>query len=257
MAYHEDICVGDRFETKRCGVVTIVEINHANDIVVKFENTGFVKSFAKHNIKNGLIKDPTARLYYGVGYKGVGSYPKQRSTASDPAYSKWRQMLCRCYDEKSRSYRSYGAKGIRVCKDWHNFQNYAEWYEKNYVSGYVLDKDILGRDKRIYSPETCTFVPPEINYLVAQRRGVKEGGMAFGVSRKEKPGNKPLYVCQVRTVKGETAYKGSYPTMHEAFMAYKTIKEAHITGVATHYYKEGKIPHNVYCALINWNILPY
>lgn len=33
-------------------------------------------------------------------------------------YQIWKHMLARCYDEKSKSYQHYGAKGVRVCDDW-------------------------------------------------------------------------------------------------------------------------------------------
>ena len=64
-------------------------------------------------------------------------------------------------------------KGVEVCEEWYNFQNFAEWCETQKflnakdVKGksYQLDKDILVKGNKIYSPDTCCFVPPEINSL--------------------------------------------------------------------------------------------
>ena len=30
------------------------------------------------------------------------------------------EMMKRCYDEKSVMYNTYGAKGIKVCDEWHD-----------------------------------------------------------------------------------------------------------------------------------------
>ena len=35
-----------------------------------------------------------------------------------PTYRSWENMLKRCYNENSISYKYYGAKGIRVCARW-------------------------------------------------------------------------------------------------------------------------------------------
>ncbi len=39
-------------------------------------------------------------------------------------YRIWRHMHSRCYNKKVESYKWYGAKGIRVCKRWHDFKNF-------------------------------------------------------------------------------------------------------------------------------------
>jgi hypothetical protein len=54
-----------------------------------------------------------------------------------------------------------------VCNEWHNFQNFAEWFCKNYCDAsmdkWQLDKDIIVPGNRVYSPETCCFVPNAVN----------------------------------------------------------------------------------------------
>src|SRR5574343_1548 len=40
-----------------------------------------------------------------------------------PMYSRWSDMLSRCYDVKDRVYRYYGARGITVCPAWHDVAN--------------------------------------------------------------------------------------------------------------------------------------
>jgi len=72
-------------------------------------------------------------------------------------------MLRRCYDPKSHiKHPTY--KNVTVCKEWHNFQVFAEWFEAQHKEEwYELDKDLLSRDNKIYSPETCLLIPCSLN----------------------------------------------------------------------------------------------
>lgn len=71
-------------------------------------------------------------------------------------------MLQRCYDkdslEKNPTY-----KDCTVAEEWHNFQNFAEWFKENYIEGYHLDKDIKIKGNRVYGPDRCMFVTPQEN----------------------------------------------------------------------------------------------
>ena len=95
---------------------------------------------------------------------GVGKY---NSRDYKSCYYLWNNMLKRCYDKDNRSYISYGAQGIFICEEWKCFQNFAAWYEEHYIKDYQLDKDILCNiqhlEQKIYSPETCLFIPSEVN----------------------------------------------------------------------------------------------
>lgn len=78
----------------------------------------------------------------------------------------WENMKQRCYSEKyQEKYPTY--KGCYVCDDWLNYDNFKKWFDENYnpetMKGFVLDKDILVEGNKIYSPDTCCFVPQEIN----------------------------------------------------------------------------------------------
>lgn len=46
--------------------------------------------------------------------------------------------------------------------------------------GWALDKDILVKGNKIYSPETCCFVPQEINNLFTKRKSCR-GTLPIGV----------------------------------------------------------------------------
>lgn len=89
--------------------------------------------------------------------------------SKDSLYNRYYSMIKRCYNEKSDHYASYGAIGVRVCKEWlDSFDNFKNWAINNgYKKHLELDKDImskkLGLTTAVYSPETCMFVTSEEN----------------------------------------------------------------------------------------------
>lgn len=138
-----------------------------------------------------------------------------------------------------------------VVEKWHNFQNFAEWsinqigYDK---SGWELDKDILLKGNREYGPETCCFVPPQINCMFTLKRGFR-GQYCIGVS-KNKWGK---FRASCSGGMGEGQWHGlSRDTEEEAFLDYKLHKEAIIKKVADSFKDE--IDLRVYEALYKYQI---
>ena len=73
-----------------------------------------------------------------------------------------------CYDENElKKEPSY--IGCKVCEEWLNFQNFARWiYDNKYeCDDLELDKDLLIKGNKIYSPNTCCLLPHEINYAIS------------------------------------------------------------------------------------------
>ena len=151
----------------------------------------------------------------------------------------------RCYDKKSQE-KQISYKNTIVCEEWHNFQNFAEWMENNYnpetMKGWQLDKDILIKGNKIYSPETCSFVPKEINTLILKSYK-KRGELPIGVRAL------PSGRYQARTA---NKVYGTFDTPEEAIQAYKTAKEKHIKEVADKW--RGKITDQVYQAMYNYKV---
>ena len=99
---------------------------------------------------------------------GIGKYSSKINNKPSPQYSSWSSMIKRCYNPKCLT-KDYTYQDCSVCKEWHNFQNFAKWYDDNYYQVFNeeinLDKDILHKGNKIYSPENCIFVPKTINSL--------------------------------------------------------------------------------------------
>ena len=233
----------------------IVEYRGALDIDVYFPQYDWIardKQYSK--FKNGNIKCPYERRVFGIGYLGEGKYKMSENGKDTRVYDTWKSMLQRCYDSKYHKKRpTY--KDCEVSEELHNFQNFAKWYEDNYyeVEGerMCLDKDILVKGNKIYSPETCIFVPNTINLLFIKNDN-KRGKSLIGTSP-----FKGKYVAQCRIINPETGkskneYLGRYETQEEAFKVYKYYKERNIKEVAD-YYKE-QIPQILYNALYTYEI---
>lgn len=137
-------------------------------------------------IRVGSWKNPNQPSIYGVGFMGVGEYKSSHKGISTRAYDKWNAMLQRCYDKNFSSYMQYGGKGVSVCEEWHNFQNFAKWFYERDKGGRVLqlDKDIRYPESftgKLYSPDYCCLVTSKLNSMVAHistldvHKGRKEG----------------------------------------------------------------------------------
>lgn len=156
----------------------------------------------------------------------------------------WNAILYRCH--YTDSYPAY--RECSVCKEWEYYANFKEWFDKNshdYKKGYHLDKDILVKGNKVYSPNTCCFVPREINNLFTKRN---KGSLPIGVVSY---GTK--FKSQINK-NGKRIYLGIYNTPQEAFHAYKTAKQQYVKELADKYFKEGKIAKKVYDALMKYEV---
>ncbi len=221
-----------------------------DDIDIYFPKYNWISKNKKYSdFKKGNIKCVYEPRTYGVGYIGEGKYKVRVNGKSTKYYIIWNDMLRRCYNAKFiEKYPTY--RGCEVYSPWHNFQVFSEWADKNYyeIKGEVicLDKDILCKGNKIYSPDTCIFVPNRINTLFIKSDGSR--------------GNYPLGVTYCRnkkyqsycTVDGKHKYLGYYDTSEEAFQVYKNFKEKYIKEVAEEY--KNKIPQKLYDAMINYRM---
>lgn len=166
--------IGDRFINKRGNWCEVIEPRKWDDIIVRFDNTGTIKSFQADSLKRKIFHDPYEKAYWGFGFTGDGNYDGKNHKH---IFNTWMHMVERCYDVNSKPYPVYGGAGVTVCEEWRNFQNFAAWFEQHKVEGWHLDKDFKNPNSKEYSPENCVFLPPEINSLfTGYGRGLKLAG---------------------------------------------------------------------------------
>lgn len=236
----------------------IIGYRKAIDIDVYFpEYNWTAKNKRYEHFKKGEIKCPYERTVYGTGYFGEGKYKASENGKITRIYDTWHSMIQRCYDEKNRGKRSIAYIGCKACEELLNFQNFAKWYDDNYYTveneTMCLDKDILVKGNKIYSPETCIFVPNTINLLFTKNDS-KRGESAIGTSynKRDKVYVANCHLINPETGKSKNKYLGCYKTEQEAFEVYKYYKEKNIKEVAD-YFKD-KIPEKLYQAMYDYKV---
>ena len=170
------------------------------------------------------------------------------NSCSTECYMAWRGVLERTIgiDYKSR-FKTY--KECNVCDEWLVFSVFKNWFDdptNGYIKGYHLDKDILIKGNKVYSPDTCCFVPSEINLVFSNKS--KKSNTPKGVSK-----NYNKYEANIYK-NGESVYIGLFDTLDKAFNAYKLAKEQYIKELAEKYFQEGKITKKVYDALMRYEV---
>ena len=176
---------------------------------------------------------------YNVGYN-----VNIKNTKTNNIYILWSSILFRCYSESYLKRRPTYI-GCSVDKRWHDFQVFAEWYNENYIDGFHLDKDILFKGNKIYGPDTCCFVPLEINNLFTNSNSTR-GKYPIGIQF-----IKNKYVAKLKKF-GRQQYLGSFDTIEQAFNMYKINKEFYIQQIANKW--KNQIPENVYQAMYNYQV---
>lgn len=179
----------------------------------------------------------------GIGYRG-----SEDVDCTSESYLKWHDMLNRCYNAKFHE-RQPQYMGCTVCEEWLNYNNFKVWYDQNKIPGMSLDldKDILFKGNKIYSPETVAFVPHAINTLFLNGKK-NRGGLPLGIHFDKSKGK---YRAEMSFM-GSNKKLGTFDTAEEAFVKYKEYKEDFIKKIAGQY--QEKIPYKVYEAMMAWEI---
>ena len=160
----------------------------------------------------------------GVGINDatyLTKYTHEGKEVRCPIYQKWVSMLRRCYSaawlKRCPSY-----AGCTVANEWLTFSNFANWYTNNYVAEFHLDKDFKVAGNTEYGPDTCLFIPQELNKLLTGSLKSKE--LPKGVSLNKKL-NK--YGASI-SISKQTTHLGVFNTVEEAQQAYAKAKNKHI-----------------------------
>lgn len=207
---------------------------------------GFLSTISHHkhlpSINNRKIK-------YGVGINDYDGSIIEDNGDTIQSYRTWHSMLCRCYSDTFQS-KEASYNGCTVCDEWKLFSNFKKWFDdpsNGYKKGYELDKDILIKGNKVYSPYTCLFIPKRINSLLLKPFKYRKD-LPIGVSKHKK---RFAATCACA---GGKSYIGLYKTPLEAFNAYKEVKENYIKSVAEEYFSKDAITEKAYRALLNYKI---
>lgn len=238
----------NKFGTK----LQIIEYNSEDNLKVRFDDNDncVVNSTYREFFKTSRLTSPLDKSICGIGYFGIGTYKGFDEVNKRPTkeYDAWRSMIRRCYGnlDNCKAYRD-----CTVCDEWLCFQTYAKWYEENYYKFkdevMTVDKDILIKGNRVYSPDTCLIVPVSINSMFVKCKN-NRGNLPIGVYM-----HRGKYVSHCADVDlGCQKTLGEFKDPVTAFNKYKEYKENYIKRKANEF-KEF-IPLKVYNAMINYKV---
>lgn len=251
-----ELRIGEESLNYQNDIMRIIKYNNANDIIVEFQDDYKGKVHTNYyNYKQRSVKNPYHPEVCGVGMVGC-KYPV-RLPHGNPIkeYYTWRGILRRCFDKNSKN-KNKAYQDVSCCDEWLLYENFYEWIHKQENFGewlnsddWAIDKDILVKGNKIYSPQTCCLVPRNVNNLFIKCQNVR-GVYPIGVGKQYK---NYTAKCQ-NPFTGKTEPLGTYETIASAFLAYKFQKESYIKQVAKEEYAKGNITKRCYDAMMNYQV---
>lgn len=249
------VFVGNIYPTTKGGDVIVLEYVRDKHIVVEFMDEYKYQTITETSaLTKGLIHNPYARTFYGLGYMGVGRFSTNPQADTFRAYKAWSGMFGRCYSESHKS-RHPSTTLSNCCPEWYNCQVFCEWYTSQIgwnEPKWQLDKDLLGNGQMTYSSETCVIIPPIINSSIRfLNQGIRnKAGLAHGVCYLQ-GSNKYITDCKEygQQSKAKTMY---FNTEEEAFFWFKEKKENYLKDMALDY--RGRIEERAFNKLMSLEI---
>lgn len=243
--------------TQGC-VMKVVDYINSSHVKIEFQDDYHeIVNCTWNNFLFGTIKNHYAPYVCGIGMVGA-KYPTTINGKRTKEYTAWNSMLTRCYTKSISNgenwYHRY--EDVEVCDKWLLFENFYEWLhsQENFDKWIMLDrravdKDILIKGNKIYSPETCTLVPERVNALFVKSDKTR-GKHLIGATYKTRDN---VFEAQCN-VGGKEMYIGRFKDEYSAFLAYKKYKEALIKQVAQEEFNVGNITKKCYDAMMNYEV---
>jgi len=152
-----------------------------------------------------------------------GCYLKEKITKhggwKKASYNTWRAMLRRCNNPNDKDYKKYGAVGVKVCAQWHDYLQ----FEKD--MGEPIGSETLDRINPYgdYTPENCRWAS-----LPTQARNVR-------VREDSTSGHTGVHMRYKKwyaeiTAKKKKFYSSACNTLEEAVAARKELERIHWEG---------------------------
>ena len=257
MKYLNDVtikdCVGKILKSKNFGDFKVLKYNDARNVEIQFLKTGYEMVTQLTNIRKGNVKDPYSPSVYGIGVLGT-KYPSRVNGVKTKEYELWHSMLQRCYSTTLKKKRpTY--EGCECSDNFKSYEYFYEWCNRQIGFGvdgngnpFQLDKDLLIKGNKVYSEDSCVFIPQGINKVLTKRESMR-GEHLIGVHWHNAS---KAFKAQVSKSKGKQEHLGSFNTEIEAFNAYKIAKESFIKEQADKF--KSQIDPRAYNALMNYTV---
>lgn len=196
-------------------------------------------------MNTGFFCNPNVTYFKIIGYKTrlfIGKDGFMGPYLVDRIYS---DMMARCGNVNYENYCDF-----KVCEEWKNDRNsFYEWcFKKLYnceIDTLELDKDLFSKGEKIYSPDTCCFLPKKINIAITCKC-TKSSMLPTGISIYYSGG----YIATVQN--GSRRVSKTFRNLDDACEFYVSTKERYIREMAG-FYKE-YLPERIYNALMEYKV---
>lgn len=240
--------VGDVYEVNG-GTMEMVALDTSNTSHCRYvwimwlDEHKYVQKVRVDTIKSGSIRNPFKRTVEGVGYLGVGVH----KNSNRDKYNSWASMIARCHRPQLKE--KYPRYELCVTsEEWRCYQSFGDFYEADIYrkKGWHLDKDLLIPDNKLYSKDTCAYLPQELNCMSFYKESTNATGFK-GVWFD--PQCKKYMASATYHGDNRSTTLGRYKTVEEAFYAVM-LAESEIYKTAANKW-EGKIDPRATEALLN------
>lgn len=194
-----------------------------------------------------ILRDRTIPSVYGVGYMGNNTELKSSCNGKKcPIYDTWYRIIERCYSKKLHE-RFPTYIGCYTSEEFTDYSKWRVWYDSYpyKYDGWQLDKDLLAKGNKIYSSETCVFLPHIINSTLTKSNKTR-GNYLIGVYFDTHNNKFKSYLSK----RGKKMSLGYFENEMDAHLAYKTAKEEYLKELAEEY--KGRLDPKAYNALKNY-----
>lgn len=246
--------VGEKRINNKGFEMECIEYFSSTDITIKFIDPEYIiehkswQYFDKGKIEHPLYKKKT---YGMIGTK----YPSRINGTHTKEYNTWKNMMTRCFSDSYKN-KNPTYMDATCCDEWLLYENFYDWLHSQenfdkWLNGkyWAVDKDILVKGNKLYSPETCCLVPKNVNMLFVKHDSLR-GECVIGVNY-DKRDNTYIAHCENN---GKLYHIGVYNTEHDAFVSYKNYKESLIRKIAKEEYEKCNINKKCYEAMMSYEV---
>ena len=170
---------------------------------------GNIKEICGDNLRNGLTNSCGCQVRKSVIIRSTKHGFSKRGKNRSRIYKIWAKMKGRCENESDQSYMHYGARGICVCDEWHDFLTFKDWaFSNGYSDDLTIDRiDVNGN----YEPDNCRWVGMDVQ-LSNQRTTIKItlGNVTHSLKKWCELLNLNYTTVQARRRKGMDIYKAMF-----------------------------------------------
>lgn len=250
--------VGDIRKNNDGDEFKIVEYIDSRNVIIEW-SCGQRDVAYSANIRSGGVAYYNRITVQGVGYLGYGRFvhgnrklKEGQIVIPNHLHRHWRHLISRTHGDKPDRY-----EDATMDSKWYNLQNFLEWAvnqignsnEEENGRYWCIDKDILVDGNKLYSEETCTFVPNEVNVFFSKKEIGNTGYLGVNYIKPATRGSKEGYVARCHS-EGVRQYLGYYDTPLEAYLAYREAKIRVAKELASNW--EGQVDNRVIEALLKF-----